>query len=1237
MIECSDVQTSNNGNCSTNSKENHFSPHYNHNYHHHHHHHYHHHHHNHHQSHQHSNFSNINSNNNSKNKNNTNNNSSSQQQRHTVQKYQHPPPQPREQLQLSNTDTIIVTSTTNAASTNASVSLSTPTNIANAQYPSLSNPKDPENSPLSCINMCDLNKPLSPKDCFQHLNSLRMPVLLSSSSVCCSVSIANSISNSASSPLSPIVNSSHSNTVSSHYPSSSLCSQYSHNNNISSCSSHCMRHFHNQSNRNHYYHNHNHHNHQNQPQLQQQQQQHHHYHNQSINHQSLPLTNSTTTTTTTTSNPLQPPSNTNSNCSDVVNVNSCNEIIPQHASQQQQRHQCNYQQQQTSNQRSQQYQIQQQQCLMSSYITTTTTTPTTQTTATAVNRLIPQLTNNNNNNKKNSSSICLNVPAIPISLSSTSHLRLSTLTTQTTSPSSLLAPASSSLSSPLQYSPSMVTFGNQLTTVTPSLQNYNNNNMTDNICNNKINVNNHSNNQQQQQQQPYHSQRPQGFHSGRGYGINEYNNNSNNYRRGHSGNSYNLLTHRNNNINNNNGGGDFLHNYYNSNNNNQHQSYADVVQNGSNNGRHNNVSHHTRIGSINNNHNSNNVSSSGLYERNSSINNINNNTNNNGNGNNSLHLEGHGGNSGFNRSTYYGNQSNPYSGSGGLSAPLPTMIGASSLLDVPSGSGLSASTGSLNGSNNALKSDSPSRKRRRISGRIPSQSPPSVWEQRRSPRIMLQQGSPPIRRPRLRDSNMMGAVAGGSGVVGNSPQGPVHHNYVNYAQPHQQQHQQQQSHTQNYLQQQQPQLPPHPHQYRPPWDQIQQVGTTATATGNPVGTTVGTLLQQPTPPAPQASHHHNQVQNTAALPPSQPPPLMLDINQVPISLNLRRGEPIWASICNYPAQPPPQPRLAPCHLHSVYTRPFATQAACNSHTTQFASNAGAFAAAAAHAQLQPTPITINSMTTTAASAHHLHSAAAAAAEAAAAAAALSGPHQIIISAEVSFQRRTFPPHPRRITRFWPATHPHNTTRHVLSPPTLGPHQPAPLQIQATGVISPGFLLNFLAMFPLSSYNQHELNSTDTNETENYEALLSLAERLGEAKPRGLARNEIDMLPSYKFNPEIHTGDQTSCVVCMCDFELRQVLRVLPCTHEFHAKCVDKWLKSNRTCPICRGNASDYFDNPEHQQQQTTVQQANASTGGVNANNPTSGNSHNSNTNASITAVSPAQQNQNTAATATQAH
>lgn len=61
------------------------------------------------------------------------------------------------------------------------------------------------------------------------------------------------------------------------------------------------------------------------------------------------------------------------------------------------------------------------------------------------------------------------------------------------------------------------------------------------------------------------------------------------------------------------------------------------------------------------------------------------------------------------------------------------------------------------------------------------------------------------------------------------------------------------------------------------------------------------------------------------------------------------------------------------------------------------------------------------------------------------------------------------------------------------------------------------------MFPVTQFGQHDISSTDSNETENYEALLNLAERLGEAKPRGLARPEIDQLPSYKYNPETHTG------------------------------------------------------------------------------------------------------------------
>ncbi|XP_030050206.1 E3 ubiquitin-protein ligase RNF38 isoform X2 [Microcaecilia unicolor] len=49
---------------------------------------------------------------------------------------------------------------------------------------------------------------------------------------------------------------------------------------------------------------------------------------------------------------------------------------------------------------------------------------------------------------------------------------------------------------------------------------------------------------------------------------------------------------------------------------------------------------------------------------------------------------------------------------------------------------------------------------------------------------------------------------------------------------------------------------------------------------------------------------------------------------------------------------------------------------------------------------------------------------------------------------------------------------------------------------------------------------------EDGEVENYEALLNLAERLGEAKPRGLTKTDIEQLPSYRFNPNSHQSEQT---------------------------------------------------------------------------------------------------------------
>ena len=50
---------------------------------------------------------------------------------------------------------------------------------------------------------------------------------------------------------------------------------------------------------------------------------------------------------------------------------------------------------------------------------------------------------------------------------------------------------------------------------------------------------------------------------------------------------------------------------------------------------------------------------------------------------------------------------------------------------------------------------------------------------------------------------------------------------------------------------------------------------------------------------------------------------------------------------------------------------------------------------------------------------------------------------------------------------------------------------------------------------------------------------------------------------------INVYKNLTCNICLENFEIGNILRILECNHEFHENCILTWLKKNNTCPVCR--------------------------------------------------------------------
>ncbi|MED6133359.1 hypothetical protein PIB30_027525 [Stylosanthes scabra] len=95
-------------------------------------------------------------------------------------------------------------------------------------------------------------------------------------------------------------------------------------------------------------------------------------------------------------------------------------------------------------------------------------------------------------------------------------------------------------------------------------------------------------------------------------------------------------------------------------------------------------------------------------------------------------------------------------------------------------------------------------------------------------------------------------------------------------------------------------------------------------------------------------------------------------------------------------------------------------------------------------------------------------------------------------------------------------------------------------------------------------------SRDPDDFDNGTALQGQLQQLFHLHDAGVDQSFIDTLPVFHYKAIIGLKNPFDCAVCLCEFEPEDKLRLLPkCSHAFHMDCIDTWLLSHSTCPLCR--------------------------------------------------------------------
>jgi hypothetical protein len=83
---------------------------------------------------------------------------------------------------------------------------------------------------------------------------------------------------------------------------------------------------------------------------------------------------------------------------------------------------------------------------------------------------------------------------------------------------------------------------------------------------------------------------------------------------------------------------------------------------------------------------------------------------------------------------------------------------------------------------------------------------------------------------------------------------------------------------------------------------------------------------------------------------------------------------------------------------------------------------------------------------------------------------------------------------------------------------------------------------------------------------------------------GVTADQLGMFPVFKLpqpegSPDHIAVEDRECAICLCPYEDEQPIKRLFCRHHYHSPCIDQWLSTKSTCPLCNSNVLAHLNPP----------------------------------------------------------